>query len=275
MNKTVTINISGIIFHIEEDAYEILSKYILEIKNYFKNTEGGNEIFSDIESRIAELLQQKLSSSKQVILVGDVQSVMEVMGKPEDFAGDESKVNNDNFQTASANYTEEKIKRRLFRNPDQKVFGGVCGGLAAYFDIDVVWIRLAMFLLIFFGGLSLWVYVIMWIIIPQAKSTTDKLSMRGEAATVNTIYKNFKEEAEDVKTRMNKYGQEIRQGNYWDRVRQNTAGVFGFIFNIIGRFFGLVLLLIGIALLFIYVVSLFGFSVSYTNDGLNNDFPYW
>jgi hypothetical protein len=85
MNKTVTINISGIIFHIEEDAYDTLSKYLSTIKGYFTNADGGSEIMSDIEARIAELLKEKVSDYKQVVLMADVEHVMNVMGKPEDF----------------------------------------------------------------------------------------------------------------------------------------------------------------------------------------------
>src|SRR3954464_14523618 len=91
MNKTVTINISGIIFHIEEDAFDKLSKYLSTIKGYFSKTDGGNEIMSDIEARIAELLQAKINVSKQVILMSDVEHVMNVMGKPEDFGAEQTR----------------------------------------------------------------------------------------------------------------------------------------------------------------------------------------
>ena len=165
MNKTVTINISGIIFHIEEDAYQTLSKYLNTIKGYFSKTDGGNEIMADIEARIAELLQQKINTNKQVILITDVENVMGIMGKPEEFANDDANQHTNNEEATGKNSSNEKIKRRLFRNPDEKAIGGVCSGLAAYFDVEIIWVRLAMFLLIFFGGLSLWVYIVMWIII--------------------------------------------------------------------------------------------------------------
>lgn len=262
MNKTVTINISGIIFHIDEDAYESLSNYLSVIKGHFSQTEGGNEIMSDIESRIAELLQQKLSQSKQVILLGDVVAVQELMGKPEDFGAKEEQ------QTAyrEAFYEQQRIKRRLFRNPDEKAIGGVCSGLAAYFDVDTVWVRLAMFLLVFFGGISLWVYIIMWIIIPEAKTTADRLAMKGEAANVNTIYKSFKEEAEDLKNRAQKFGHEMREQNYGQRVRSNTFIFFTNVFNVLGRLFGLFLVIIGGVLLLAYLMSLTGITLVSSNS---------
>lgn len=201
MNKTVTINISGIIFHIEEDAYDKLSKYLSTIKGYFSKTDGGNEIMSDIEARIAEMLQSKTSAVKQVVLMADVDSVIEAMGKPEEFAEghtEKEEQEDESFQSS------EPIKKRLFRDPDNKAVGGVCSGIAAYFDVDIVWIRLAMFLLIFFGGLSLWVYIILWIVIPEAKTTAEKLAMRGEKIDINNISKTVKEEAEQLKQRAKK-----------------------------------------------------------------------
>jgi phage shock protein PspC (stress-responsive transcriptional regulator) len=262
MNKTVTINISGIIFHIEEDAYDSLSKYLSTIKGYFSNTDGGNEIMGDIEARIAELLQARINPGKQVILMSDVEQVMNVMGKPEDFGADPSANNQKEEQAPQQEH--EKVKRRLFRDPDERVIGGVCSGLAAYFDIDTVWVRLAMFLLIFFGGISLWVYIILWIIIPRAITTAEKFAMRGESANINNILKNFKEEAEDVKNR-------FKDHRYGDSVRSNASRVLNAIFGIMGRLIGLFLFLIGAVLLFGYVVSLLGISIV---DG-NTDLSMW
>ena len=208
--------------------------------------------------------------------MSDVEQVMSVMGKPEEFGEGQNRAENKN-EEEQFSYSEEKIKRRLFRNPDEKAIGGVCSGLAAYFDIDTVWVRLAMFLLIFFGGLSLWVYIILWIIIPQAKTTADKFAMRGEAANINTIFKSFKDEAEDVKNRFAK--QSKRQyREVHDTVRENLsharsngAHVLNTLFNIMGRLIGLFLIIIGAMLLFTYVAALLGISVSDSN----NDVSHW
>lgn len=269
MNKTVTINISGIIFHIEEDAYESLSKYLATIKGYFSKTDGGNEIMSDIEARIAELLQSKINASKQVILMMDVTYVMDVMGKPEEFSDESSKDTKEENQEDS-NFSREKIKRKLFRNGDEKAIGGVCSGLAAYFDIDIVWVRLAMFLLVFFGGVSLWVYIILWIVMPEAKTTADKLAMRGESANVNTIFQSFKEEATDVKNRMSKQAQEFKNSNYGEAVRSNAATVLGTFFNVMGRLFGFFLIALGALLLFAYLTSVLGISIIDSNNFLTH-----
>lgn len=275
MNKTVTINISGIIFHIEEDAYDRLSKYLSTIKGYFSKTDGGNEIMSDIEARIAELLQGKINAGKQVILLADVEYVMNVMGRPEDFGAEAKQEENNNSEEQEPVY-QERIKRRLFRNPDEKALGGVCSGLAAYFGIDTVWVRLAMFLLIFFGGLSIWVYIVLWIVIPEAKTTADKLAMRGEQANINSIFKTFQEEAEDLKNRYAKNGkkqfndvnQTVRDN--FGYARGTAASVLNAIFNVIGRLIGLFLIFIGGILLFAYIMSLLGISVLDSSNYISN-----
>lgn len=270
MNKTVTINISGIIFHIEEDAYETLSKYIAAIKSSFSNTEGGAEILADIEARIAELLQSKTSASKQVIVMDDVQMVIETMGNPEQFSDGETQNNSRQTNRNEQSQSFEKVKRRLFRDPDDKAIGGVCSGLAAYFDVDTVWVRLAMFLLVFFGGLSLWVYFILWIVMPEARTTADKFAMRGEPANINTIFKNFKEEAEDVKNRAQKFGREYRDSGYTNSVRDNIVSFLRTMFDIAGRLIGLLLVLVGGLLLFLYAASVMGIPLDNNNQSLTN-----
>lgn len=272
MNKTVTINISGIIFHIEEDAYEKLSKYLGTIKGYFSKTDGGNEIMSDIEARIAEMLQSKTNSIKQVVLIADVDSVIETMGKPEEF-GETNHESEDSSHTTEDPQTET-VKKRMFRDPDNKAIGGVCSGIAAYFDVDIVWIRLAMFLLIFFGGVSLWIYIILWIVIPEAKTTADKLAMKGEKIDINNISKTVKEEAEQVKKRMEKYGNDLKnnsQGfrndsrNFFDKLGDFLKEFFFLFGRVFARIVGLILLVFGVIFMFSFITGIFGFSIAGTN----------
>lgn len=259
MNKTVTINISGIIFHIEEDAYEKLSKYLNTIKGYFTNTDGGNEIMSDIEARIAEMLQTKVNATKQVVLMADVEAVMSAMGKPEEFA-DESASTSSAFENKQQETYQEPIRRRLFRNPDDKSVGGVCSGIAEYFDVDVVWVRIITFLLIFFGGMSLLVYIILWIIIPEAVTTADKLAMRGEPVNINNIKKTIQDEAEDLKNRAGKYGRDFNS-NYGRRVNDNISSFFNGLTKVFGRIFGFFMLCFGTMLLVAFMSTLLGFSI--------------
>ncbi|MBA3665749.1 MAG: PspC domain-containing protein [Bacteroidetes bacterium] len=273
MNKTVTINISGIIFHIEEDAFEKLSKYLGTIKGYFSRTEGGNEIMSDIEARIAEMLQTKINAVKQVVLMADVDAVIETMGRPEEFAGEEEPLNNTQPAEEEVNETG---KKRMFRDPDHKAVAGVCSGIAAYFDVDVVWVRLAMFLLIFFGGVSLWVYIILWIVIPEAKTTADKLAMRGERIDINNISKTVKEEAEQVKKRMEKYGKDFitkdysQPKNFFDKLANFIKDFFVLFGNLFGRVIGFILLTFGMIFMFVLLSTIFGFSVMGSNTEYND-----
>ncbi|MDI9342361.1 MAG: PspC domain-containing protein [Sediminibacterium sp.] len=267
MNKTVTINISGIIFHIEEDAYEKLSKYLSTIKGYFSTTDGGNEIMSDIEARIAEMLQSKVNATKQVVLMQDVDTVIEAMGKPEEFAGEGNSSASAQEEQTYENTYQEPIRKRLFRNPDEKALGGVCSGIAEYFNVDVVWVRIITFLLIFFGGMSILVYIILWIVIPEARTTADKLAMRGEPVNINNIKRTIQDEAEDLKNRMGKYGNDLRNSSasYGSRVNDNIASFFNGIFRILGRLFGLFMVFVGTMLLIGFLSTLLGFSLVGSN----------
>jgi phage shock protein PspC (stress-responsive transcriptional regulator) len=278
MNKTLTINISGIIFHIEEDAYNKLGSYLNAIKNYFAGTEGGAEILSDIEARIAEFLQGKTGPAKQVILMPDVQNVIETLGQPEQFAEHEPETNE--FAGRQQQSTTEPVKKRLFRDPDNKAIGGVCSGIAAYFDVDIVWVRLATFLLIFFGGMSLWIYLILWFVIPQAKTTSEKLAMKGEKIDINNISKTVKEEADQLKKRMQKYGDEIldkqshlrkSSGNFFDKLGDFLKEILSIFGKIVVALIGLFLLILGLTLMFALFSTIFGVSLM----GANSEYANW
>lgn len=254
MNKTVTINISGIIFHIEEDAYETLSKYLSTIRGYFNNAQDKEEIMSDIEARIAELLKEKISDFKQVVLMGDVDHVMNIMGKPEDFAGDEDQSSNNNQDTY---YTNPNRKRRFFRDPDDKLIGGVCSGVANYFDWDPTIIRIvyAILALTTFGFLFA-VYILLWIILPEAKTTAEKLEMRGESIDINNISKTVKEEAEQLKERVKKFGQPGRTNKTGEKLGEAFKQFFTIVFMVLGKFVGALFMLFGIGLM-IGVIAIF------------------
>ena len=136
MKKVINITLGGIVFAIEEDAYEKLSRYLDHIKSHFKGSEGYQEIISDIDARIAEMLQNKLKEKREVVLMKDVNEVMEVMGMPEEF-GDTEEVEEE------AEPQKKKRRGRVFRNSDERVLGGVCSGIGAYLNIDPILIRLA------------------------------------------------------------------------------------------------------------------------------------
>lgn len=174
MKKNISINISGIIFHIEEDGYEVLKKYLDSINKYFSSFEDSSEILSDIESRIAEIFLGKLSEGKQVITFEDVNSLVQTMGSVSDFKAAEEQEFQQTSQQAEPQPQGERRQsgqtytppRQLHRDQARKILGGVCAGLGNYFNIDAVWVRLFFALLTFAWGFGLLVYVIMWIAIP-------------------------------------------------------------------------------------------------------------
>ena len=197
MNQTVTVNISGIVFHIEVDAYDTLKNYLNKIKGYFNNSEEREEIMMDIEARIAELFTNMMGEKNQVITSVNVESVIETMGKPEDYITEEDE--------ESQNQTEEtkfRKDKKFFRDPDQRILGGVASGIGAYLGIDVIWTRLFFVLAFLIWGFGPLAYIILWIIIPEAKTASDKLKMKGEAVNVDNIGKTFEAEAKKVNEKL-------------------------------------------------------------------------
>ena len=139
MNKTVTVNISGIIFNIDEEAYAKLQQYLDKIRGYFKSSDGRDEIMADIEARIAELFQEKITDRKEVIGMNDVDEVIAAMGQPEDYLDEEEL---EAQEAATSTGSRKRKGKRLYRDPDDRVLGGVCAGLSHYLGIDAVWIRI-------------------------------------------------------------------------------------------------------------------------------------
>jgi len=281
MNKTITMNLSGIIFHIEEDAYEMLNKYLSTIKGYFHDSEGRDEIMSDIESRIAEMLQEKVSTTKQAVLKMDVESVIAVMGKPEEFAGDNAEnPKSESKQTENNTSYDGSKRRRVFRDPDDKVLGGVCSGIANYFDLDPIWLRAAFAISFFVFGSGLILYIILCLIIPKAKTTAEKLEMRGEKIDINNISKTVSEEFEEFKQRMEKFGNEVGSKENRQRVKTTTEKAGDFvgdvlrsIFLIVGKIFSVILIVFAVAMIVVLLGSLFGRNFIHMNTN-DTDFSY-
>ncbi|MCK4663604.1 MAG: PspC domain-containing protein [Bacteroidales bacterium] len=241
MKKTVTININGIIFNIDEDAYEKLQNYLVSINNRFSNTEEGREIILDIEARIGELFQEKVTDGKQVISIEDVERIIEIMGNPEDFSEEEEDKTEEDVLKDKYYYRRH---RKFYRDPDNKVFGGVCSGLAAYFNIDPVILRIITIVLFIFAiPFTLITYIILWIVIPEAITTAQKLEMRGEKVTVSNIEKTIKEEVQNVKENF----QKIKKSKTYDRTRETTNQVINVLGDIVRIAFKIVLIIIGIA----------------------------
>ena len=200
MNKTININLAGIIFHLDEEAFKKLTGYLQSIKDRLKGDPGQEEIIADIEARVAELFQEKLGKIKEVIGMADVDEVMSIMGNPEDYETDDEEETTSSSSDTFKNYstTSHSFGRKLYRNTDDKVFGGVASGLGAYFGIDSVWIRLIWVFLFFTWGTGVLLYIILWIVIPEAISTSQKLQMKGEPINVSNIERSVKNVGEKV-----------------------------------------------------------------------------
>lgn len=200
MNKTIIININGIVFHIEEDAYEVLRSYMTEVKRHFAYSPDSEEIVTDIENRLAEMFNERLAADqKQVIVLADVQFVTGTMGNVNEFDIDDEV--DDRFS---------KSGRKLFRDEDDKILGGVCAGLGHYFSVEPRWIRLLAIIFIFIGGIGLPVYIILWIIMPAAVTRADKMAMKGEPINIQNFKRNFDEEVEGLRGGFNRAQSEVR-----------------------------------------------------------------
>lgn len=255
MNKTININLGGIIFHLDENAYLVFSEYLKAVKKGLESQESGAEIIADIEARIAEIFGMRLKEAKrQVINEADVEFIISTLGKPEEFADGEE---------TDHEYTPGTEKnKRFFRNPDETVIGGVCSGIAAYFNTDVVWIRILFLILFFFTGIGFFTYVILWAAIPEAKTTAQKLQMRGEPVTLESIEKVFDKFGAQSK----ESGKKIRTGltGFFDFITSTIGAIFGFIFRFLGVLIAIIGALIAFSLL-IAMLGIFGSTWSFTN----------
>jgi len=268
MKKTVNINLGGIIFHIDEDAFEQLKAYLSRIKAHYNEEEGCEEIASDIEARIAELLQEK---SIQIISTSDVDTIISTMGEPERYEEDEETTEED----TESPYTNKKTKRRIYRDKDNEVVGGVCSGIAAYFDIDPVIIRLLALIGMFAGG-GILVYLILWAIIPEAKTTAQKLQMKGEKVNAENIKKTIQKEFDSLKStveNLDTEGQKNKARNIFKKIISFFLNIIGYIFKFIGKFIGIILLIMGVSLCFMIVANLFGTSTNFIQINGNNIHP--
>ncbi len=194
MKKTIRIHISGYIFNIDEDAYQVLKNWLDSISQKYKNEEDGEEIFTDIEMRVAELFEEKVGN-EGVVTQNIVDKIIQIMGKPEEFETEEEKVSEENFSSDK----KSRKQRRLYRDEDNQVIAGVCSGLGNYFGTDPVIFRLLFVLALIVGGFGTILYIILWIAIPKAVTISQKLEMKGEPVTISNIENAIKEEIEYVK----------------------------------------------------------------------------
>ena len=248
MKKTFTINISGTVFHIEEDAYEVLQKYLVNLKNHFGADEEGKEILADIEARIAEIFTEKAFDERKVITLQWVEEVIVTMGTPEDFVEEETE-EEAGFTSAS------RRKRRLYRDPEHRVLGGVSSGLGAYFNMDTVILRIIFVVLTFItSGAAILAYIVLWIAVPKAVTTAQRLEMRGQEATVKNIEKSIREEVREVQESYKKF----RQSDSYEKGKKKMKGAGEVAFHVLSLLLKILVVILGVVLIISGILGLLG-----------------
>lgn len=187
MKKTISINLSGQNFLIEEEAYEKLENYLESITRHCGAGADSAEVIADIENSMADKLKSNLTAYKEVINVKDVDALIGIMGTVEDF---DREVGNSETTDADETSASGKTKRKLYRDMDNAIIGGVAAGLGAYFDVDPVLFRIAFCALVFAGGSGFLIYILLWIAMPEAKTAHQKLEMQGQMPTL-AAFKNL------------------------------------------------------------------------------------
>ena len=187
MKKTLSINLSGLVFTIDEDAYNKLQTYLHKLSEHFKD-ESDREIISDVETRIAEIFTERLNKNRTVVTLEDVDYVISTLGNPNQFDDENDIEDNSENESKSNNSKNKKRHRKFYRDVDNQIFGGVAAGLASYTGIDVSFIRIIFILLTIFSfSWMIVIYVILWIICPAAKTTSQKLEMQGIEPSIENI----------------------------------------------------------------------------------------
>ena len=338
MKKVININFQGRVVPIEETAFELLKQYTDSLRVYFANEDGRDEIINDIESRIGELFQERITKGSTCITDDDVNAIINNMGRPKDFADADSDQPNESYTSregqTSTEYTQSSfagrrlyrdannkfiggvcsgiaayfniepiivrlvfifsgvgflayillwaflpssdnvqngVRKRLYRNPDEKIIAGVCSGIASYFNISV-WIPRILFLIPFITFLFRWghfgpvyfpnflsfsfspgaliIYIILWLVIPEAHSTAEKLEMKGEKVDLNSIKNSVVEEMRDVQQRMSKMGKEAK--NIAQQKSKMMGAEMGYAVKKTGRSFGDII---------VFLVKAFGYFI--------------
>lgn len=284
MNKTVNINLANVLFHIDEGAFNKMRLYLESVKRSFANTPGSDEILADIEARIAELFHEKLENNRQVITQKEVDEVITIMGQPEDYMVDE-----DIFEDKpkSARNEDRRGAKKLYRDTEMKYVAGVSSGIAHYVGISPLWVRLLWILLTLgSGGGFILLYGLLWVLIPEAATTSQKLDMRGEDINISNIERTVSEGFDDVAERIKNVdyegvGKKVKNGGktFFDTI----GDIIMFFFKVFGKFIGIILVIVGAATIIgmfvgmLTATTLDWFNIPGMNDIVNNitGAPVW
>lgn len=279
MNKTVNINLAGIFFHVDEDAYRVLKNYLDTIKMSFKNTEGSQEIIADIEARIAEIFSELLSSKTEVISLKEVEEVISIMGQPEDYLDEET------IEDEQPKF-ESQTTKKLYRDGTDRYISGVCSGIGHYIGLDSLWVRLIFILLLLISaGTIIPVYIILWILVPEARTTADKLRMTGQPINVSNIEKKIKDGFHSVsdgvkQVDFKKHGNQIKSSS--KTVVDSILKVLSVCLTLFGKFIGLILIITSISMFIGLIASILSINIiEFVDLPFSNEFqlktnsPVW
>lgn len=265
MKKTLTVNLGGTVFHIDEDAYELLDNYLSNLRIHFREEEDSEETMRDFEYRISELLHEKIRLGYNVTTIEHIEEVITRMGRPEEIFGEDDPVENvqsgikeEHKAKADTNYA----KKRFFRNPDDSILGGVASGFASYMGWDPTLVRIALIVLMFIGyGITIPVYLILWLMVPKASTAAEKLQMCGKSVTVENIGKTVTDGFENVSNNISDYVHSEKPRSTMHKLGDLFVRVFGAIIKILVILLSLVLfppLLFVLFILFVILIALIG-----------------
>lgn len=282
MNKTININLGGLVFHIDEDAYQKLTNYIEAIKRSLSKTTGQEEIIKDIEIRIGELISEKHTSDKQVISLGEVEEIISIMGQPEDY-----RIEGDEPIKDEPIYTNSKITKKLYRDEENAAIGGVLAGLGHYFGVDKAILRVILLIMVFAWGTGFVAYIILWIAMPAAKTTSEKLEMRGEPVTISNIEKKVREEIESLTGKIKSTdfeGVKKDLKSNGNKIKDAFSEILGSIINILAKVVGALMIVASVAILIVFLIGVLAFGTSnfenfpfhsFIELGNFTDYPVW
>lgn len=261
MNKTVNINIGGLFFHMDEDAYQKMSKYFEAVKRSLSNSSGQDEIMKDIEMRVAELITERQLSDRTVVNNTDVEDVIKIMGQPEDY-----RIDDEAEAPKTETYSANSGRRKLYRDKDRGTIAGVCTGLGHYFGVEALWFKIVFLIFVFAGfGSGIIAYFVLWIAIPKANTTSEKLEMTGQPVTISSIEKKVREEFDSVSEKFknadyDKIGNQVRHGA--EKVGNGIGDVILRIFGAFAKVLGALILIFSSMSLVGLFIGMFAFGTT-------------
>lgn len=259
MNKTISIHLDGSVFNLDEAAYTDMENYLRALHGHFEHHPQGAEIIKNTEHRIAELFHQRLKN-KQVILPDDVRYVIARLGAievDEDELDNQQKTVPDSESDANTQASAESVKPRLLRDPVQGILGGVCLGLAHYFNTEANIVRIIFICLFVFGGSGGILYLVLWMLLPKAESTADRLRMKGEEITIASIKQNIEREFETISNRFKTSGEASKTGNIAEDAFEQLKRGYAWVSNALRFFLGYILIALAILLFLCWIFLVF------------------